>query len=127
MGWRMGQSIDAAQVENRASLCVQVFDQARRVEERRLAVATLATRPCERSVNRRLDLVKDESLKNEAALAAVDPAGAMFRTDRQAAQELAKKILDMNVSADINERAEAIVNGGGMRGMRGMRGGWRAP
>lgn len=126
MGRRMGPSMDAAQVESRATLCLRILDQARRAEEKRQVVATLATLPCERSVNRLLDLVTDATLKNEAALAAVNLAGAMLRTDRQAAQELARKILDMNVSADINDRADAIVSGRGMRGMRGMRGGPRA-
>jgi len=118
-GPRMGPPMDPAQVESRAVLCVKILDQARRIEEKRQAVATLATLPCERSVNRLLELVKDESLKNEAALAAVNLAGAMLRTNRQAARELAKKILDMNVSADINNRANAVLSGTGMRGMRG--------
>jgi HEAT repeat protein len=122
-GPRMGQPMDTAQVESRAVLCLKILDQARRIEEKRQAVATLATLPCERSVNQLLELIKDESLKNEAALAAVNLAGAMLRTNRQAAQELAKKILDMNVSADINNRANAVISG---RGMRGMRGGPRA-
>ena len=122
-GPRMGQPMDTAQVESRAVLCVKILDQARRIEEKRQAVATLATLPCERSVNRLLELVQDESLKNEAALAAVNLAGAMLRTNRQAAQELAKKILDMDVSVDINNRANAVMSG---RGMRGMRGGPRA-
>ncbi len=123
MGRRMGPSMDTTQIESRASLCMTILDQARRVEEKRQVVATLATLPCERSGNRLLDLVKDETLKNEAALAAVNLAGAMLRTNRQAAQELAKTILDMNVSADINDQADAIVSGRGTRGMRGMRGG----
>jgi HEAT repeat protein len=122
-GLRMGQRVDPAEVESRAGLCVKIFDQARRIEEKRQALATLATLPCERSANRLLELVKDESLKTEAALAAVNLAGAMLRTDRQAAQDLAKKILDMNVSADINDQANAVLSG---RGMRGMRGGPRA-
>lgn len=119
MGPRMGRPMDPAQVESRAGLCVKLFEQARRIEEKRQAVAALATLPCERSANQLLELVKDESLKNEAALAAVNLAGAMLRTDRQAAQELAKKVLDMNVSPNINERANAIISGRGMRGFRG--------
>ncbi len=122
-GLRMGPRMDPAEVESRAVLCVKIFDLARRIEEKRQAIATLATLPCERSANRLLELVKDESLKNEAALAAVNLAGAMLRTNRQAAQELAQKILDMNVSADINDQAKAVLSG---RGMRGMRGGQRA-
>jgi HEAT repeat protein len=119
MGMRMGPRLDPAEVESRAGLCVKLLDQARRIEEKRQAIATLATLPCARSVDRLLELVKDESLKHEAALAAVRLAGAMLRTDRQAAQELAKKILDMNVSADINDLANAVLSGRGMRGLRG--------
>jgi HEAT repeat protein len=118
-GPRMGPRVDPAEVESRAVLCAKILDQARRIEERRQAIATLATLPCERSANRLLELVKDESLRTEAALAAVNLAGAMLRTNRQAAQELAKKILDMNVSADINDQANAVLSGRGMRGMRG--------
>ena len=96
------------------------------IEQLKQAIATLATLPCERSVNRLLELVQDESLKKEAAWAAVNLASAMLRTNRQAAQELAKKILDTNVSADINNQANAVMSGRGTRGMRGMRGGPRA-
>jgi hypothetical protein len=103
---RMGPRMDPAEVESRAVLCVKILDLARRIEEKRQAIATLATLPCERSANRLLELVQDESLKNEAALAAVNLAGAMLRTNRQTAQELAQKILDMNVSADINDQAK---------------------
>ena len=123
MGQRMGPPVDIAQVESRAVLCMKLLDQARRIQEKRQVVATLATLPCERSANRLLELVKDESLKNEAALAAVNLAGAMLRTNRQAALELAQKVLDMNVSANINDRANAVMTG---RGMRGMRGGQRS-
>lgn len=119
-GPRMGPRMDPAEVASRAALCVKILDLARRIEEKRQVVATLATLPCERSANRLLELVKDESLRNEAALAAVNLAGAMLRTNRQAAQELAQKVLDMNVSADINDQANAVLSG------RGMRGGQRA-
>ncbi|MBN1509525.1 MAG: HEAT repeat domain-containing protein [Sedimentisphaerales bacterium] len=119
-GPRMGPRMDPAEVESRAVLCMKILDLARRIEEKRQAVATLATLPCERSANRLLELVKDESLRNEAALATVNLAGAMLRTNRQAAQELARKILDMNVSADVNDQANAVLSG------RGMRGGQRA-
>jgi HEAT repeat protein len=124
-GLRMGR-MDPAEVESRAALCVKILDRARRIEEQRQAIATLATLPCERSANRLLELVQDERLKTEAALAAVNLAGAMLRTDRQAAQELAKKILAANVSADVNDQANAVLSGREMRGTRPMRGGQRA-
>jgi HEAT repeat protein len=116
IGRRMEQTVDNAQVESRTELCVKILDQARRIEEKRQAITTLGTLPCERSVNRLLELAKDDSLKNEAALAALNLASRMLRTNRQAGQELAKKILDMNISAEINKQADALMNARGMRG-----------
>jgi len=121
MGPPIGLRMDPAEVEGRAVMCMKILDLARRIEEKRQVVATLATLPCERSANRLLELVKDENLKNEAARAAVNLAGAMLWTDRQAAQELARKVLDMNVSADINDQANAILSGRGMRGNQRVR------
>jgi HEAT repeat protein len=131
-GRGMGQPADTAQIESKAVLCLKIFDQARRIEEKRTAVSALAYLPCDRSTNRLLELVKDETLKNEAALAAVTLAGNMLRSNQQAAQDLAKKILDMNISPDINSRANAVIAGnargmrmGGMGGAGGGRGGAR--
>lgn len=118
MGRRMGPTVDNAQLESRAEQCLKILDRARRIEEKQQAIATLGTLPCEQSVNRLLELAKDDSIKNEAALAAVNLAGRMLRTNRQAAQDLAKKILDMNVSADINEQATAVMNDRGFRGFQ---------
>ncbi len=115
----MGQPMETAQVESRAVLCLKILDQARRIEEKRQAITTLGTLPCERSVNRLLELAKDDDLKTEAALAAVNLAGRMLRTNRQAGQELAKTILDMNVSTDVNNRANAVISGRGMPVMPG--------
>jgi HEAT repeat protein len=126
-GRAMGQPADMAQIESRAASCLKILDQARRIEEKRQAISALAYLPCERSVKRLLELVKDEGLKNEAGMAAVTLAGNMLRTNQQAAQNLAKEILDMNISPDINSRANAVISGnaGGMRmgGMGGLGGG----
>ncbi len=118
MGRRMGPMVDNAQVESRAEQCLKILDNARRIEEKRQAITTLGTLPCERSVNRLLELTKDDSIKTEAALASVNLASRLLRTNRQAGQELAKKILDMNLSADINKQADAVVNDRGMRGFQ---------
>jgi HEAT repeat protein len=116
----------SAALEDRVTLCLKLLDKARRDDEKRQAIAALGALPSAQAADRLLELAKDQNLKGEAGLAAVTLAGNMLMTNRQAAQELAKKILDMNISPDINSRATAIVSGRGGRGMRGMRGGPRA-
>ena len=61
------------------------------------------------------ELLKDANFREEAALAAVQLATGMLRTDRQAARDLAQKILDMNISEDINRRAESVLSDRGFR------------
>ena len=113
-------------LDGRVTLCLKALDQARRDEEKRQAIAALGALPSTQAANRLLELAKNENLKGEAGLAVVTLAGNMLATDRQAAQALAQKILDLNISDDINSRANAVLGGRGMRGMRGMRGGQRA-
>jgi hypothetical protein len=98
------------------NLCFNAFDCARRDEEKRQVVAAMGSLPSPKVAERLLGLAKDGDFKAEAALAAVELAGNMLRSDRQAARDLAQKIRDLNVSDDINSRAEAVVRGRPMRG-----------
>ena len=125
------QTSESAPLEARASDCIYAFDNARRDEERRLAISTMAFLPAINISDKLQELLKDAKFREEAALAAVQLATSMLRTDRQTARELAQKILDMNISEDINRRAESVLSGrgfrfggfGGFRGARGDRGG----
>jgi hypothetical protein len=60
---------------------------------------------------RLLELAKDESVKTEAGMAAVEMAGRALRHDRQAARELAEKVRALNISDEVNRRADAIIRG----------------
>jgi len=106
------------------ALCLRALDQARRDDERRQAVSTLGSLPSQEAADRLLELAKDENLKTEAGLAAIECATGMLRIDRQAARDLAQKIRDMNISDAVNQRADAVISGRGMRGFRGF-GGFR--
>ncbi len=119
---RLIAAASAVPIADRVTLCLKLLDQARRIEEKRLAITTLESLPSPQTVSRLLELAKDESLKNEAALAALNLAAGMLRTDRAAAQDLAQKILDLNISPELNTRANSVISGRGGRGMRMMRG-----
>jgi HEAT repeat protein len=119
----VGESEDVP-LKDRATLCLKTLDQARRDDEKRLAIATLAMLPTDEAAQRLLELAKNENLKGEAGLAAVTLAGNMLWIDRLAARDLARKIRDLNISEDINERADAILDSRNMRRMGGFRGGF---
>jgi HEAT repeat protein len=108
---------ESAPMDQRVTLCLATFDKARRDDEKRQAVATLGALPWQKAIDRLQDLIKNETLKTEAALATVDLASRMAATDRQGARDLAQKIRDMNISDEVNRRADSVISGRG-RGRR---------
>ncbi len=118
---RLISAADAVPADERTSLCLRALEQARRDEEKRQVIAALGTLPSQKAADRLLELAKDENLKSEAVLAAVECAGNMLMTDRQAARAVAQKVRDMNISDEVNRRADAVISGRGMRGFRGSR------
>ncbi|UCD48779.1 MAG: HEAT repeat domain-containing protein [Phycisphaerales bacterium] len=102
---------DSASLDERARLCFVAFDCARRDDERRQAIAVMGSLPSPKVAERLLSLAREEDLKVEAALAAVELAGRSLRRDRQAARELAEKIRALNISDEVNRRADGIIRG----------------
>jgi HEAT repeat protein len=100
-----------APLDDRTELCFHAFDHARRDEEKKQAISAMGSVPDKRVAARLLDLAKDENMKAEASLAAVELAGNMAMTDRQAAGDLAQKIRDLNISDEINRRADGVMKG----------------
>lgn len=98
-------------LDDRVTLCFKAFDLARRDDEKRQAIAAMASLPSGQVAEQLVKLAQDETFKNEAAMAAVDLAGRMLRGNRDAARDLARKILDLNISDEVNRRANAIVQG----------------
>jgi HEAT repeat protein len=108
---RLVKAGTTAPMNERAELCFAAFDHARRDEEKKLAVSAMGSVPDNKVVQRLLDLIKNDNLKVEAGLAAVDLAGNMAATDRQAARDLAQKIHDLNISDEVNRRADDLLRG----------------
>jgi hypothetical protein len=102
---------ESAPLEDRVTLCFYAFENARRDIEKKLAVATMGSVPSPKVAGRLLELAKDETVKIEAGMAAVELAGRALRSDRQAARELAQKVRALNISNEVNRRADAIIRG----------------
>ncbi len=112
---RLIVTIDSAPLDERVALAFRAFDAARRDDEKRQAIAAMGSLPSPKVAERLLSLAKEDSFKAEAGLAAVEMAGSMLRSDRDAARDLAQKVRDLNISDDINNRAEAVMRGRPMR------------
>jgi HEAT repeat protein len=110
-------AIKTAPVEEREAVCLAAFDNARRNEEKRLAVAAMAQVPTPKIVERLLGLAQEGELRTEAGLAALGVAELMLRTEPSAARDLAAKIRALNLSEEVNRRADGVSRGG-MRGRR---------
>jgi hypothetical protein len=108
---RLIKDSDSAPVNDRTALCFKAFEQARRDEEKKLAISAMGSIPNEEVARKLLELTKDLNLKAEAGLGAVELAGTMLRMNRQAARDLAQKIRDLNISDEINRRADRIISG----------------
>jgi HEAT repeat protein len=108
---RLIKSSDSAPLDDRVTLCFYAFDQARRDQEKKQVISAMGSLPSEKVAGRLLNLAEDDNLKTEAGLAGIELASNMFRADRQAARKLARKIRDLNISDEVNRRADRIISG----------------
>jgi len=108
---RLIRESDSAPLNDRTKLCFYAFEHARRDQEKKQTISAMGSLPNEKVARRLLELAGDPNLKAEAGLGAVELAGNMLRTNRQAARDIAQKIRDMNISDEINRRADRIIKG----------------
>ena len=118
---RLIASADSSVATDQTQLCLRALDVARRDAEKQQVIATLGTLTNQAAADCLLKLAAEGTLRNEAALAAVQCATNMMRSDRQAAIAVAQKIRDMDISDTINQQTDMIISGRGGRGMRGSR------
>lgn len=107
---RLIETTNSAPLDERTKLCTNVFDTTRRDEEKRLTISTMGMLPSLKMADKLLVIVEDENFKSEAGLAAVQLATTMVWTKRQPAIKLAQKIRDMNISDEINVRADFVIS-----------------
>lgn len=113
---RLVDESNTVPVEDKATLCLATYDVARRNEEKGQIISAMGALPTPEVSEKLLEIAQGNTLKTEAAMAAVQLAGSMLRTNAQDAQALAQKILDMNVSETINVQAQAVISGRSFRG-----------
>jgi HEAT repeat protein len=108
---RLAKADETASAEDRLSACTQAMGVARRINEKKMAVSTLGNIPSQAAAAKLLGFAKVSEYKNQAALALVQMADALTKSNRSDARVLAQKIIDLNISEEINGRANRILSG----------------
>ncbi|MBN2028843.1 HEAT repeat domain-containing protein [bacterium] len=108
---RLIQNNPSVPVEESENLCLSALNATRRNEEKIQIISAMGSIPTLSMSERLLELAKDDNLKVEAGLALVRIASSMQRSEPEASQELAQKILGMDISDDVNGYAQSIISG----------------
>lgn len=96
-------------LDSRASTVLAAWAAASRPDEQKSVLSAMAEVPHPKVVAVLTPLLKDEGLKNEAATAGLTLAQGLVAKDVAAAKALAQTIKDLNVSRDINRKADAVL------------------
>jgi HEAT repeat protein len=106
---RLVKESKLAPLDKRTELCLAVLDKARRPDEKKLAIAALGSLPGQQASDRLKKLAQEPEFKVEAGLAAVELAGNMRRTDKDGAKKLAEEIRKLDISPEVNSRADELL------------------
>lgn len=106
---RLVKESKSAPLDKRTELCLAVLDKARRPDEKKMAIAALGSLPGPQASDRLLKLVQEPEFKVEAGLAAMELAGNMWRTDKNAAKKLAEDIRKLDISPEVNNSADQLL------------------
>ncbi len=108
---RLAKAEESVNTQDRLSACLTAMAVARRGNEKKLAVSTLGSIPSRAAAAKLLDFAGNSAYKNEAALALIQMADVLSKSNRSDARALAQKILELNISEEINGRAKRILSG----------------
>jgi hypothetical protein len=96
-------------LDSRASTVLAAWAAASRPDEQKSVLSAMAEVPHPKVVAVLTPLLKDEGLKNEAATTGLTLAQGLVAKDVAAAKALAQTIKDLNVSRDLNRKADAVL------------------
>lgn len=103
---RLVRSSESVAPEARVKATLDALKAAQRPQEKKQAVAALASVKHRKAADALLGLMRDSELKTEAAQAALSLADALRKSDRGMAVKLAKAVKQADVSPDLNKKAE---------------------
>jgi HEAT repeat protein len=106
---RLVKTSDKEAAQARVDAAVAGMEAAKRDEEKKLLISSLASVPSPASAEALKSCLKDAKFQAEASLAGVTLAQSLMRGNRAAAKDLAQAVLDTNPSDEIKRRAEGIL------------------
>ena len=106
---RLIQSADKGTPAERVRAALAALKAAQRPEDKKQVLSALASVTNVKAADAFKSLLADPALKDDASLAAISLAEALFKSDRTAAKSLAQAIKSASPSPGVLRRAEAVL------------------
>ena len=106
---RLVKAADRESATNRVDTAVKAIKAAARDEEKKLLLSALASVPDRSAAQMLKPYLLVPRFQQDAALAAMNLAESLRKSDRATARELAKMVKDAAVSPELTRRADAIL------------------
>jgi HEAT repeat protein len=107
---RLVQSADKEPAADRLKAAQTAMKSAKRDEEKKLLLSAFASVPDAKAADAIKPFLNYPNLKNEAGLAAMTLAEALPKANRPVARSLAQAVKEAGASAEITQRADALLN-----------------
>ena len=106
---RLVKASDTSPAAGRLAAAMGAMNSAKRDEDKRLVLSAFATVPDAKSGEAIKPYLADAKLGNDAGLAAITLANALWKTDKSAAQSLAQAVKAASLSEDLTRKADAVL------------------
>lgn len=106
---RLIESADTEMPQARLDVSLAALKAASKAEDKKQLLSALGTVPDAKAAEPILEALNDPALKSEAAFAGAALAEALVRTDKAAAQQLARKVKEANISRELNRKADSVL------------------
>jgi hypothetical protein len=106
---RLIESADTEMPQARLDVSSAALKAASKAEDKKQLLSALGAVPDAKAAEPILEAMTDPALKNEAAFAGAALAEALVGKDKAAAQQLARKVKEANISRELNRKADSVL------------------
>ncbi len=107
---RLVKISDEEPAEARLAAALRAMSVATRDEDKKLVLSALASVPDIKAAEAIKSYLNDPKFEPEAGLAGVALADSLRKVDKKAAKSLAQAVIDANVSPEVTQKADVVLN-----------------
>jgi HEAT repeat protein len=106
---RLIESSDTEAPQSRLDAALSALKVSVKPDDKKQLLMALGSVPLPKAADPILEALNDAGLKNEAGVAGAALAEALVSVDKTAAQQLARKVKEANISREINRKADGVL------------------